>query len=99
MSEYDITLLPSNQRFTVRENELILNAAIREGVDIAYSCRNGTCRTCLFQIISGDVQMIDVEHCMISEQELENNRRLLCMSMAKSHAVLEKKLRKRNLDG
>jgi ferredoxin len=90
MADYRVTLQPSQQFFTVQPDELILDAAIRQGVQVAYSCRNGTCRTCIFEVQEGTVQPMDVDECMISEQELKSNRRLICMSLCKSDAVLEK---------
>lgn len=80
----------SDQTFTVGPNEVILDAAIRQGIKIPYSCRNGTCRTCIHEIKEGNVQAINVEECLISPNELELNRRLLCMSLCKSDVIMEK---------
>jgi len=90
MADFTVNLQPSNQTFTVEKDELILEAALRQNIMVPYSCRNGTCRTCLFEIIEGDVEQEDADLCMISEDELEENRRLICMSSCKSNAVLEK---------
>jgi ferredoxin len=90
MADFTVHLMPSNQSFTVKKGELILDAAIRQDIKVPYSCRNGTCRTCLFEVKDGYVQQEDVDLCMISEQELEANRRLICMSLCRSDAILEK---------
>jgi ferredoxin len=92
MAEYTVTLLPSNQSFTVQADEPILTAAIRQSVEVTYSCRNGTCRSCISEVKEGSVKPLDVEDCMISAQELDANRRLLCMSVCESDAILEKVL-------
>ncbi|WP_171628331.1 2Fe-2S iron-sulfur cluster-binding protein [Paenibacillus plantarum] len=81
--------------FEVEDKELILDAAIRQQVPIPYTCRNGTCRTCLYQVVEGTVIQEDADICMISEQELEAGRRLLCMSTLQGDAVIEKVVRKR----
>jgi ferredoxin len=99
MADFTVELLPSRQSFTVQKGELILDAAIRQNVKIPYSCRNGTCRTCLFEVKKGTVQPVDVDQCMISEQELEANRRLLCMSLCRSDAVMEKAAPRRRSGG
>lgn len=99
MSEFKVTIKPSDQTFTVRPNELILDAAIRQGIKIPYSCRNGTCRTCIFEIKEGNVQALDVEECMISQKELEINKRLLCMSLCKSDVIMEKAAPRRRETG
>lgn len=90
--EHAVTLLPSEQTFQVQAGELILDAAIRQGVKVPFSCRNGTCRSCMHEIKEGLVEAVDVADCVISEQELAMNRRLLCMSLCHSNAVLEKTL-------
>jgi ferredoxin len=87
-----VRLLPDQQSFEVAPGELILDAALRQGVKIAHSCRNGTCRTCLHRVIEGDVAQEDAELCLISPEELEQGKRLLCMSVLRSDAVLEKVL-------
>jgi len=90
MGNFTVNLQPSNQTFTVEKDELILDAAVRQNINVPYSCRNGTCRTCLFEVMEGVVEQEDADLCMISEDELEENRRLICMSLCKSDAVLEK---------
>ncbi|QGQ94562.1 hypothetical protein EHS13_06520 [Paenibacillus psychroresistens] len=90
MVDYRVTLLPSNQIFEVSPRELVLDAAVRQGIEIPYSCRNGTCRTCLFQVQEGTVIQEDAELCMLSQQEISMGRRLICMSTLKSDAILEK---------
>ncbi len=91
MNDYEIRLqLEPVRSFRAAAGETILDAAIRHGIDIAYSCRNGTCRTCIVQVIAGEVAQEEAESCMISAQELEMGRRLICMSTPRSDAVLAK---------
>lgn len=90
MSEYKVRLLPADAVIGVRANEMILEAALRQGIDVTYSCRNGTCRSCIHQAIEGTVVQEDAEYCMISPQELADNRRLICLATVRSDAVLEK---------
>ncbi len=90
MADFQIVLLPSNQSFEVKPKELLLEAALRQNIDIPYSCRNGTCRTCIFQVQSGTVIQEDAEYCMLSPEEINMGRRLICLSTVKSDAILEK---------
>jgi ferredoxin len=41
--------------FSASEAEPILYAGLRAGVELPSSCRNGTCRTCMCQLLSGEV--------------------------------------------
>lgn len=93
MAKHNVTLQPSGEMFEVRHNEIILDAAIRQGVEIVFTCRNGTCRTCLSQVHEGTVEQLDQELCMISPQELVLNKRLLCLCTLTSDAIIEPKVR------
>jgi ferredoxin len=95
MGTYQIKLQPNEVFFEVNENEIILDAVIRQNIPIAYTCRNGTCRTCLFLVVDGNVSQEEIENCMITSEEIIGNRRLLCMSTLKSDAVIEKVIRKK----
>jgi ferredoxin len=90
MVNYMVTLLPGNCIFEVKSGETILDAAIRQQVNFAYSCRNGTCRTCICQVIEGSVNQEEAEYCLISTAELESGRRLVCLATLQSDVILEK---------
>ena len=42
--------------FLARRGELLLDAALSNGVDLPYDCRAGHCGTCCVQLISGEVR-------------------------------------------
>ena len=46
MKQFEITIAGSGKTFTVNEGESILSAALRQGVMLPYSCKNGTCGSC-----------------------------------------------------
>ena len=52
---HKIRIQSSGHEFTVNEKETVLAAALRQGVTLAYSCRNGDCGTCKGKLISGKV--------------------------------------------
>lgn len=41
--------------FTARRGELLLDAALRNGVDLPYNCRAGHCGTCCIRVTAGSV--------------------------------------------
>lgn len=55
-----LTVQPGGWRLPVDEGQTLLQAALAAGVRLPSSCRNGTCRTCLARLLSGQVTyMID----------------------------------------
>ena len=43
VKQFEVTITGSGKTFLVREGENILMAALRQGVMLPYSCKNGTC--------------------------------------------------------
>jgi NAD(P)H-flavin reductase/ferredoxin len=46
----------NGQSFTARSGELLLDAALSNGIDLPYDCRAGHCGTCCVRVVSGNVQ-------------------------------------------
>src|SRR5690606_19871350 len=42
--------------FLARRGELLLDAALSNGIDLPYDCRAGHCGTCCVRLVSGEVQ-------------------------------------------
>lgn len=55
MKEFEITISGSGKTFRVREGENVLAAALRQGVMLPYSCKNGTCGSCKGLLEQGEV--------------------------------------------
>ena len=50
---YEVTLEPSGKVITVKEGQTFLDAAIRNGVQVAYGCRHGSCSACNVRSLKG----------------------------------------------
>ena len=79
------------QSFEVEPDEIVLDAAMRQGVAIPYSCRSGTCRTCLSKVLSGRIEheAAYADDLMISPAEVAAGFRLLCSSLALEDSEVE----------
>lgn len=53
---YLVTLTPAQLSFAVQENETILAAALRSGIDFPHRCRQGVCTSCVCKLTSGEVR-------------------------------------------
>lgn len=54
MANHEITL--DGQCFSARHGELLLDAALRAGIDLPHDCRAGHCGTCCVRLMSGEVE-------------------------------------------
>lgn len=79
------------QAFSVDAGETVLDAAMRQGIDIPYSCRSGTCRTCLSKVINGRIEHEEewADDLMIGPEEVAQGFRLLCSSLAYEDSDIE----------
>lgn len=84
-----ITLLPSENTFPSEAHESILDAALRAGLNMAYSCNNGSCGDCKARLIAGEVEEIGFYDYVIPEAEKAQGTILLCCNAAKSNCAIE----------
>jgi ring-1,2-phenylacetyl-CoA epoxidase subunit PaaE len=72
--------------FPMRPNdESILDAADRAGIDLPYSCKAGVCATCRTKLVRGQVEM--AENYALEDWELEQGFILACQSRAKTPEI------------
>ncbi len=48
-----VTIQSTGERFEVEQGETILQAALRQGVQLPHGCYNGICGACISRVISG----------------------------------------------
>jgi CDP-4-dehydro-6-deoxyglucose reductase len=89
---YTIRLAQLGKGFEAEPDEIILDAAERAGIILAYSCRSGTCRSCMTHVLSGcvehDPEYADELH--IDHREIADGYRLLCSAFARSNVELDR---------
>ncbi|NLO80982.1 MAG: CDP-6-deoxy-delta-3,4-glucoseen reductase [Xanthomonadaceae bacterium] len=78
---YTVTIQPSGHQISVNEGETIVDAALRQGIVIPYSCRGGTCSSCLGEVISGRLHYPDGIPPGITEAEIAAGKALFCSAM------------------
>ncbi|HEY7964211.1 MAG TPA: 2Fe-2S iron-sulfur cluster-binding protein [Steroidobacteraceae bacterium] len=69
-----------------RDDETVLDAAARAGIDLPFSCRAGVCSTCRTKVVRGEVEM--AQNYALEDWELEQGYVLACQSRVKT-PVLE----------
>ncbi|WP_172600396.1 2Fe-2S iron-sulfur cluster-binding protein [Sulfurivermis fontis] len=84
-----IRLLPSGREFEAEAQETLLDAALRNGVNIPYNCSGGSCGVCKARLISGRVEHPRFHDYVLSEADKVQGQLLLCSVSAGSDLVLE----------
>ena len=52
---FQTTIQPSGYHFPIEEHETILEAALKHGYTLPYSCREGACGVCKGKVMEGQV--------------------------------------------
>lgn len=89
---YKVTIVDTNDTFTIEPDEPILEAAERAGIPLAHDCRYGGCGTCRFKILKGTVDYEEMPFG-ISEEELEAKYGLACQARATNDLVISANIR------
>ncbi len=74
--------------FSCDGGETILEAALRQGHILPYSCRNGTCSSCKAVLVSGEVDEGDVDPGALTDTERAAGKVLLCQARPKTDVVI-----------
>ena len=85
---FQARLVPAGQRFDAPADLPLLQAALRAGIELPSSCRNGTCRTCLCRLLGGQVTY-RIEWPGLSAEEKREGFILPCVAYPVSDVTLE----------
>jgi len=76
------------KQIEVRDDEFVLDAALRQGVPLVYQCRSGSCSTCVGRMVSGSIEMVRDRALSLLVAEIAEGKRLLCSSHALATSVV-----------
>jgi len=86
---FTVTIQPGNQRFEVDEDETILEAAERAGIEIPYGCQSGSCGACMGRLVSGEIDYPEQQPMALTPAEQAEGQVLNCIAHARSDVVLD----------
>ncbi len=85
---FKVAIEPKGLSFETDAEATLLASALRAGVQLPNSCRNGTCRTCMCRMRSGSVHY-RIEWPGLSFDEKHAGYILPCVAYADSDLVIE----------
>lgn len=85
--EVEVVLDGSRRSFTMAKNaSSLVDAALKAGVDMPYSCKGGVCSTCRAQVIEGEVDMDN--NFALEDYEVARGFVLCCQSFPVSNKLV-----------
>jgi len=86
---FRVSLRPSGHELEVERDESVLDAALREGIGIAYGCRNGSCNSCRARLLEGDVSYGSKLPNALTQAQADAGWTLLCQATPQTDLVIE----------
>jgi ferredoxin len=91
MATYQVRLLSTDHNLDVTincpEDKFILEAAEENNVELPYSCRAGSCSTCLGKVIKGSIEQPD--QTFLDEEQMANGFVLTCVAYPTANTTIE----------
>jgi len=78
-----VTVHPSGHQFDIDEGETILDAAMRQNIELPYGCRGGACGSCTGFVLKGDIYYDDAPIALDDEMKA-NKQALFCIGKTRS---------------
>lgn len=88
-AESTITYHPGHKAVAARFGETLLDAGLRQDVDLPYQCRNGGCGVCKCLVLNGKVNPGAYQASALSAEELAQGKVLMCCATVIEDAVVE----------
>jgi len=86
---FQVTLQPSSLGFPADADETILEAALKAGLLLPYSCRDGACGVCKSNVLAGEVDLGHYVESTLTQADRDAGMALLCCARPLSDLVVE----------
>lgn len=86
---FSVTNQRNDSNFMTNPGETILDAALRDHRIYPYGCRSGVCGACKSTLVTGKVDYGDYEDFVLSDEEIEQGKLLLCQATPLENVVID----------
>jgi ferredoxin-NADP reductase/ferredoxin len=80
---------PIGEEIECGPSESVLDAAFRQGYNLAYGCREGQCSACKCFLVEGEVALKPYSTFALSDSEVSSGYSLMCRAMPEQDLVVE----------
>jgi len=87
--DHQINTIPCGHTLTAKDGETVLEAALREGINLPYVCRDGACGECKGKILKGKVDYGTYQEGVLTEAEKAQGKALFCCAKPLSDLDIE----------
>ncbi len=85
---HTVVILPENVQFQVETDQSVLDAALAQGINLAYGCQKGFCGSCEAKVVEGRVHY-ENQPPKLSDADIQQGRAFLCSCFADSDLKIE----------
>ncbi len=86
---FQAKIQPSGHQFPIDEQETILEAALKHGYTLPYSCRDGVCGACKGKVLCGQVDHGKSQKHALTDADIAAGKTLFCCAKAQSDIEIE----------
>jgi CDP-4-dehydro-6-deoxyglucose reductase len=86
---YQVTLKLSGKQFTVGTDETLLEAALHQGINLPYGCKNGACGSCKGKVLEGQVTHGEHSESALSAADEKAGATLFCCAYPQSDLLIQ----------
>lgn len=85
---YSVRIENTPYQFVVEQGESVLQAALRENIDMPWGCGDGMCGVCMGQVVSGEITYPNGPPMALFEEDAARGLGLFCVGYPLSDLVL-----------
>lgn len=86
---YQVELKTSGKTFSVEADETVLEAALRQSINLPYGCKNGACGSCKGRLFTGKITHGDHSQSALSPADETAGATLLCCAHPQTNLLIE----------
>ena len=87
--DFEISSIPCGHIVHARKGETILEASLRQEINLPYVCRDGACGVCKGKVLKGTVDYGAYQNNALTDAEKEEGKALFCCAKPLSDLIIE----------